>query len=217
MKRLAQITLVAAAVALAAGSALAQQRQRPRGGFGGFRRAMLLFLLNQKSVQEELKLSDDQVTKVKELLDKQRDSFRGLRDLSREERQKKIQEQGEATRKAVAKLLKPEQLKRVRQVALQLQGARALNNPQVAKALEISDEQKEKIQEIQRSAFAELRGAGRGEEARKKRQEVMKATNEKIMGVLTAEQKTKLKKMQGAPFKGEIAPPFGGGRGRRER
>jgi hypothetical protein len=34
-----------------------------------------------------------------------------------------------------------------------------------------------------------------------------------VEGVLTAEQKTKLKEMQGEPFKGEIAP-FGGRRQR---
>jgi len=218
MKRLAQITLAAALVAMAVSPALAQerQRQRPGGRFGGFGGGMV-YLLTQKSVQEELKLSEEQVKKVEELRTKQRESFQGLRDLSQEERQKKMREQGEATQKAVAGILKPEQLKRGRQISLQLQGAGALRNEEVAKALNITDDQKEKIREIQRKSFEEMRGLGRGEEARTKIQELRKATNEKVMAVLTAEQKTKLKEMQGKPFTGKIEPPQFGGRNRRNQ
>lgn len=204
MKRFMQITLAAAVVAIVVSPALAQQRQRGRG-FGGFG-GSTIFLLGQKSVQEELKLSDEQVTKVKELADKQRESFQGLRDLSQEERRTKMQEMAKANEKAVAEILKPQQLRRVKQIALQQQGVRAVNNEEVAKALNITDEQKEKIREIQRSAFEGIRGLGRDEEGRKKLQELMKETNEKAMAVLTAEQKSKLKKMQGKPFKGEIVP-----------
>ena len=217
MKRLFQIGLVVAIAAMACGTAQAQQRQRPGGGPGGFGGGPL-FLLGQKSVQEELKLSDEQVKQIKELADKQRESFQGLRDLSQEERRTKMQEAAKTNDKAIGKILKPEQYKRVRQIALQQQGAGALRfNEEVAKALKINEEQKDKIKEIQAKAFVELRGLGRDEEARKKRQELMKATNEKVMSVLTAEQKTKLKEMQGEPFKGEIERPQFGGGNRRNR
>lgn len=209
-----QITLAAAVVAMAVGPALAQQqRGRGFGGFGGG----TLFLLTQKSVQEELKLSDEQVKKATELQEKQREAFQGLRDLSQEERRTKMQEMTKTQNEAIAKLLKPEQLKRAKQIALQQQVrfgiGFALNNEEVAKSLKISDEQREKIREIQRNAFEEMRDLGRDEEGAKKRQEIMKATNEKVDGVLTAEQKTKLKELQGEPFKGEIQrPQFGRGR-----
>lgn len=208
MKRLVQITLAAAVVVMAVSPALAQEQQRQRGGRGfGFGGMGTLFLLGQKSVQEELKLSDEQVTKVKELQEKQRESFQGLRDLSQEERRTKMQEAAKAQTEAVAKLLKPAQLKRVKQISLQQAGVRAINDEEVAKALSVTDEQKEKIREIGRESFEKLRELGRDEEAAKKRQELMKETNEKMMGVLTAEQKTKLKAMQGEPFKGEIQRP----------
>ncbi|MGH7170567.1 MAG: hypothetical protein ACRELG_09850 [Gemmataceae bacterium] len=201
MKKLARITLAAAIVVMAVGPALAQQRQRQPGGrgFGGFGGGTV-FLLGQKSVQEELKLSDDQVKQVKELQEKQRGSFQGLRDLSQEERVKKVREQREATQKAVAGILKPAQLKRVKQISLQQMGAFALSTEEVAKALKITDDQKGKIREIQTKASEERRALGRGEESRAKREELRKATNEKVMGVLTAEQKTKLKEQQGKPF-----------------
>jgi Spy/CpxP family protein refolding chaperone len=208
MKRLTQIALVAAVAALSASPALAQ-----RGGFGGFGGGEI-FLLGQKSVQEELKMTDAQVKKVAELAEKQRESFQGLRDLSQEERRTKMQELTKANDKAISEILKPEQLKRVKQISLQRQGARAVNNEEVAKSLKITDSQKEKIREIQTKAREETQGLGFDEDGRKKRQEVMQATNEKIMGVLTAEQKTKLKEMQGETFKGEIRfQRPGGGQG----
>jgi Spy/CpxP family protein refolding chaperone len=210
MKRLMQITLAAAVVAVAVSPALAQQRGR---GFGGG----LTFLLSQKSVQEELKLSEEQNKQIKEFADKQRENRPDFQGLDREEIQKKMAERAKAERDALAKILKPEQLKRARQISLQQQVQRslgfALNNQELAKALKISDEQKDKIQEINRSAFEEMQGLGRDEEGAKKRQEIMKATNTKVEGVLTAEQKAKLKEMQGEPFKGEIQrPQFGRGR-----
>jgi hypothetical protein len=226
MQRLGRIALVLAVAAMVSSSALAQERQQrqrgqrqqgqqqrgQRGGFAGGFGGGTLFLLNQKSVQDELKLSDEQVKKAKELSDKQRASFGGLRDLGQEERLKKIQEQAKANDKAVADLLKPEQLKRVKQISFQQQGARALSNPEVATALSLSDEQKTKIQSIQQEARGQRgqrgQGAGRpSEEELKKREEARKATNEKVLNVLTAEQKTKWKEMTGEPFKGEISRP----------
>lgn len=213
MKRLMQVSLAAAVVALAVSPALAQQQRR--GGFGGFGGGAI-FLLGQKSVQEELKMSNEQVSKIKELSEKQREAFQGLRDLSQEERRTKMQDLAKANDKAVNEILKPEQLKRIKQISLQQQVKSrlgfVLSNEEIAKSLKITDEQKGKMKEIQDKAREETQGLGRDEEGFKKRQEVMKATNEKVMGLLTAEQKTKLKEMQGEPFKGEIT--FGGRRNR---
>jgi hypothetical protein len=204
MKRLIQITLAAAVVVMTVSPALAQQRGG--GGFGGG----TLFLLTQKSVREELKLSDEQVKKVTELQEKQRESFQGLRDLSQEERRTKMQEAVKAQSEAIAKILQPQQLKRVKQIALQQAGARAVNDEEVAKTLKVTDEQKEKIREIQRESFEKLRELGFDEDKAKEREALQKETNGKMMAVLSSEQQAKLKEMQGEPFKGKIErPQFG--------
>ena len=210
MKRLMQITLAAAVVAMAVSPALAQQQRQRQGGGRGFGGGGVMNLLGQESVQKELKLSDEQVKKIQELGTKQREAFQGLRDLSQEERRTKMQELTKANDKAIGEILKPNQLKRARQIALQRQGATAVLNEDVAKSLNITDDQKQKIREIQAKAREESQGAGFDEEGRKKREEVRKQTNEKVMALLTAEQKTKLKEMQGEPFTGEIR--FGGRR-----
>ena len=221
MKKLGRIILVLAVVAMASSAALAQERQQrqrgQRGGFGGG----TVSLLTQKSVQDELKLSSEQVTKIKELSDKQRESFggqRGQRGQRDEETRKKMEEARKATEKAVTEILKPNQLKRVKQISLQQQGGRALSNPEIAAALKLSNEQKDKIKSIQeetRTARGQRGQRGqRSEEELKKQQEARKAANEKLMNVLTSEQKTKWKELTGEPFKGEISRRQFGGRNR---
>lgn len=213
MKRLGQWAMAWAVVAMASAPVWAQQQQRGGRGFGGGGFGTLT-LLSQKSVQDELKLSEDQVKKVKELTEKQRESFRGLRDLSREERQTKMQERAKANEKAVAEILKADQLKRAKQISLQLRGPRAFSDPAVADALKLTDEQKEKVKTIQqeaRPARGDRQGAGNREEARKKAEAARKNANEKLMNVLTTEQKTKWKELTGEPFKGEIQRQRAGG------
>jgi hypothetical protein len=232
MKRVSQWVLVTAVIALAIPVVWGQQG-RGRGFGGGFGMS-LTFLAGQKSVQEELKMTEEQTGKIKELGDKQneaRTKFREeTKDLSKEDRQKKFEEymakapeRTKAEEKAVSDVLKPEQLKRLKQISLQQQGSRAVATPEVADALKLTSEQKDKIKTIQEDSVKEMRdlfggGGGNREEARKKMEELRKATSEKVMGVLTDEQKAKYKELTGEPFKGEIARPgFGGGRGERRK
>jgi hypothetical protein len=189
-------------------------------GFGGFGGG-LTFLAGQKSVQDELKMTTEQAAKVKELAGKQREDLAGLRDLSREEHQKKMEERTQAEAKAIAELLKPDQLKRLKQISWQQQGTRALSNTEVADALKLSTEQKDRIKVLSEASLKEMRdlvGGGNPQETRKKMADLRKSTDEKVTAVLTADQKTKLSKLTGEAFKGEITRPaiggFGGRRGR---
>ncbi len=225
MKRARQWAVVGAVIAVAIPTVWAQQGRR---GFGGGFGMGLASLASQQSVQDDLKMTDEQKGKVKELADKQREAFsgfRGLRDLSKEEREKKMEEfrtkaaeLAKANEKALNEILKPEQIKRLKQISLQQQGSRAFATPEVADTLKLTDEQKDKIKTITEDAAKEmrdLRGGGFNEEARTKMAEIRKATNEKVLGVLTDEQKGKYKELTGEPFKGELR--FGGGFGGRGR
>jgi Spy/CpxP family protein refolding chaperone len=201
---------IAVALVVQLGSA-----QAPRGFGGGFGGS--LFLLSQKSVQDELKLSEEQTKKLTTLQEKQREgraSFKGFKDLSDEEKKAKIQEfakqaqeRAKEADKAIAEILKPEQLKRFKQISLQQRGAGAISDPEVAEALKLTDEQKGKVKDINESLAKDAREAGRGEDGRKKREELRKSADEKVMAILSEEQKTKLKELGGEPFKGEIKRP----------
>jgi Spy/CpxP family protein refolding chaperone len=214
MRKLGTLAAVLAALAVAAGPARAQRQ------FGGGLGNDTLSLAAQQSVREDLKLTEEQGKKVEQLAQARRGSFRDLRNLSREERQKNHEEQTRADEKALAGILDAGQLKRLKQIALQQQGARALADPAVADALKLTDKQRGKARAIRedlaRGTGNGFRrgGAGNREEARKKAEEARKAADEKLMNLLTAEQKAKWKELTGEPFKGELRRPDFRGRGR---
>ncbi len=214
MRGAARFVFVVGVAALLAFPLLAQQRQGGGRGFmgGGM---PLWMLLSQKSVQDELKVTDDQIKKTEELSEKQREGFRSLRDLEPEERTKKMQEANQASEKALAEILKPAQLKRLKQISLQLAAVLAFINPEVIKELKLTDAQKEKIKEIWQQTMDQkadiFQNIHDRAEIRKKRDEVDKSAVEKVVSEFNPEQKAKWKELIGEPFKGEIT--FGGPRG----
>ncbi len=200
---------------IAASPAWAQRQGR---GFGGGNLAgALVGLASQKSVQDELKVTDEQAKKIGELVDHQREVFSGLRELEPEERRKKLDEQMTANKTAIAGILNEVQFKRLNQISLQQRGARAFADAEVADALQLTPEQKEKVRAIQQEAQSqaqEAMQAGDRSAARTKVQEIRKTADEKSAALLTPEQQGKWKTLTGEPFKGEIAPPRGRGRNR---
>jgi restriction endonuclease S subunit len=202
------LTLTTAALLLLGTPAIAQ---RPGGGGGGGRGMPTmppLQLLTQDSIIKELKLADDQVKKLKEEGGKQMAARAGLRDKEGEERNQMMQELSKQADKIMNEVLKPDQLKRFKQIQLQQQGAQAFDNPEVAKELKITDDQLKQIKELRENARKEMMALGRPDpsnpEANKKRQEITKAVNEKVMAMMSADQKAKWKEMTGEPFTGEI-------------
>jgi hypothetical protein len=216
MHRFSQYVLTVAVVALIASPVCAQGQGR-RGGGGGAGRMNQLLLANQKSVQEELKLSADQIEKVSAAYKKQQAAFPGLREIQEEaERSKKMQDLVKEGDKAVADALKPEQAKRLKQIYYQQLGAQAFELPDVAKELNLTADQKQKLKDIQAAALKErsqiFQPGGNREEMQKKMAEITKKTNTESLAVLTDEQKGSLKKLTGETFTGkiELGPPGGG-------
>ncbi len=212
MKRLAILGLAILVAGTAWQNAAAQQRGRGFGRGGGS-----LGLLSQESVQKELQISDEQKQKVADYMAKQRESFSGLQDLSREERQAEFAKMQKASEEELGKILDAKQLARLKQIALQQRGVQALSDPQVANALTLTDDQKAKVATIQqelREQMGEVFQAGGAdgdrEEARKKIEAAQAGANEKLQAVLTADQQTKWKELNGEPFKGEIVRRGGG-------
>jgi len=206
-----------------------------RGGFGGgFGRGGLSDLLQITQVQKELKLSDDQIAKVKEIADAARppQGTRGQRGnnqtdaeraAAREERQKRTAE----TDAKVTAVLMPEQVTRLKQVQLWVQGYGALtNNENVAKELGLTDDQKAALKTISdeagRKRQALFQGFGRNatDEQRTKAREEMaslqKDTDAECKAVLTDDQSAKLAALKGEKFELDMAAA-GAGRGRGRR
>jgi hypothetical protein len=229
MRGLCKVFLTLAVVAVMAMPALAQQRQRQgqgqgRGGPGMFGGGGIGMLAQNKSVQEEIKLTDDQATKVKDYGtkagEKAREEFQKLQDVPQEERREKMQAMmktaNEEAEKELGGILKPEQMKRLKQISLQQRGAQAVNDPEIEKALKLTDKQKEDVKTItteSQKALQELRpppGQGGGgapnPETQKKIQDLRKDTNEKVVSVLHDDQKKTWKELTGTPFEVKREP-----------
>lgn len=213
MRTIGRMLVAVGAVALMAAPSWAQG---PRGGFGGMGGAGLL---RNKGVQKELKVSDEQATKLdafaEEMMEKNRERFQGLRDLSDDERREKMQELNKTIQselhKGLADVLKPEQMKRFDQIQVQAAGVNAFGTPRVQKALKLTDEEKSKIKEITDETMQAVRSAF--EDAGDDRQaamakitEVRKAAFAKAEALLSEEQKKEWKELTGAPYEVKFEP-----------
>jgi hypothetical protein len=211
MRGLCKVSLGLGLAVLVASPAMAQ---RPGGGGSGGIGALLL----NKSVQEELKLDKDQLEKAKEALTKFRednkDDLAKLRDrnLSQEDRAELMKKIGEATHKVVADVLKPEQMKRLKQIRVQTEGPNAFVDPETQKALNLTDKQKDDykalIEDLRKQQREIFTNAGDDRQAAfKKMTELRKEKIDAAMKILTDDQKKTYKELTGAPFEMKFEPP----------
>ncbi len=240
--------LAVAVVALSVSDVLAQGRGG-RGGFGGPGGPggfggrgggdPTLMLLQREEVREELDLFPDQEQALGKLREQAREEargggdidFRSIRDASPEKRReifeklaKQRQEAEKKMRKQLEEVLLPEQLKRLDQIGLQVQGVRALQTDEVAAALEITDAQKEQFEKHREEMGEKMRAimaAGDRENMREKMQELQTENEKQMLAVLTDDQKSEFEAMKGEPFELTERRGFGqrgrGGRGDRGR
>jgi hypothetical protein len=133
---------------------------QPGRGPVGFTFSARYGLLQVKSVQEELKLTADQVKKITDLPQNVRDKHqKELQDLENklvnEERQKKAEELHEMRekisqeiQKAQENILNDKQKKRFKEIQLQQLGAQAFHDRELQKALNLTGEQIHEINKI---------------------------------------------------------------------
>jgi len=181
-----------------------RQRQPGRMGMMGFG-ANTGRLLRAESVQKELNITDEQMTKINEALEAgrpgagQRPNFQDMTDEERTKFREEMEKRSAEQDKKINEILNEQQQKRLKQIRVQLMGAFAFSDEQVGKDLAITDEQRDKIRE----AFGEIRDAmqdvPQGERAARGR-EMTEKMNAKVMEILTDEQKAKYKEMVGEPF-----------------
>ena len=190
----------------------------PSGGMRGGGQGDLLsmeyaHLLAAPTVQKELKLTDDQKAKLKEASDKTRSATIGLLSgvpgLSQEDRQARMADFGKKMQKSMADELKsmqstlrPEQFKRLREIAIQTAGAvMALSDKAVQRDLKLSGDQIAKINSINRETAEKMRELSKSVGDRQARsimvQELGKDMEKKFMDVLDADQFLSLEKMKG--------------------
>lgn len=188
------LVLGLASIALGQG----QDRQPPQ-------QPSALGLFASPDVQKELKLSEDQISKLRDVLNRvmenHRDDFAKLQQLPPEEQQKKMTAINEEHNKAVAGVLDAKQRKRYKQIQWQLDPIGSLQDPELQKELKLSDEQKKKIDGLFNDANKKVQEMMKSREtSREKYQAVVKDLEKKTNDVLSEEQQKNLKELKGSPF-----------------
>jgi serine/threonine protein kinase len=173
-------------------------------------------LLDSPDVLDDLHATGTQRDQIDALLHQQkqqrRDSFNEFHRLSREESDRRFLDLTRASAAAFEKVLTPDQLRRLRQIDLQLQGPRAFEDPQVTTALKLTAAQKEKIRAIQAETFPCGPGGPPGHRSPGDGQgpgERGESAVTKIKKLLTDEQAQCWQELTGKPFQGSAPPPFG--------
>ena len=186
------VLLFLVSVVVVSATAEAQQGPRRRRGFGRVVPGGLNYLMAVSEVREHLAITDEQEELFGGLiLDWRAQLFAGMRrrrpggpgrgEEGRRRRGQLIQQFDEL----LAILLEPEQIKRLRELRLQYDGVSALDKPDFAKSLELSEEQQEQIKAI--------RGDQPGQRANAQQEA-------QILATLTDEQKDTWNRMKGEVF-----------------
>lgn len=189
------------AVALAGAMAVSVVAQPPGGGFGGMMQGRggmdPAAMLMNKSVQEELKISEEEAREI-------------------------IQKYSEESSALLLKVLeskgKKDQAKRLNQIRVQQMGLRAFADEKIASTLKLTSEQKNEIKEIGEDLRKEVETMRKdiGMDFNKMREMMRKVTSlqkdavTKAAEMFSADQKKAWSELVGAPF--EMKMELGGGR-----
>ena len=183
-------------------------------GMGGAQPAAMI--LARKDVKADLGGTDEQTRQIEDAQkasqEKMMSVFQELRAAGgppdREAMQAAFQKLQKESDAEIAKILKPEQQTRLKEITIQLAGNQAITREDVQKALEITADQKAKIKALQdksreanQSVMEKMRN---GEIQRDEIQAIMtkngKVMNDELGKLLTEAQKKKLTEMGGKKF-----------------
>ncbi len=217
--KLKVILVMAGVVALSAVS-FGQRFGGMMGGNGGGNPAMLL---RRDDVKEDLKLTDDQKSKLQEIQDGMRqkfmDAFQSAGD-DQAARTKAMTTLMKGVTDEVNKVLTADQQKRLKEISVQIGGNAVVMQADIQKDLAITADQKAKLDDLSKRQQAAMREVFQkmqaGEIQREDMPDIMKKNtkvmNDEIDKILTKDQKDKLKGMGGKKFVQAEQAPGGGGR-----
>jgi len=204
--------------------ALAATRQHTLFIQGGLQ----LVWLTDPRVQEDLKLTKDQVQKFTALYQQVQEQGEAFRRTGKprpdgppqwtDEHRRLFRQQAQANEKSISDILDPAQKKRIKQIGWQKGGPRVFFDPEIIAKLELTADQIDLFhgfldQALKESWKAKGEYSPQNREAwndqeweayQKKKDEIRRAALERIMNGLTTAQKAHWQEMVGEPFKGDL-------------
>lgn len=181
-----------------------------------------LTLLSSEQIKQELKLTDDQVNKLKQVnidLRAQMDKLTSgvdptkLSDAEKKQKQQEVDRVNQNVRQQLTTILKPEQITRSKQIFLQLYGFGVLTQQDYKSDLKLTADQESKMQNLGKELFVKVQQdwdipKGSQEEQNKilannteKVEKLVEDSNKQAVQMLTPEQQTTLDKLKGKEFK----------------
>jgi hypothetical protein len=215
--------LIAICVVVAMSSVVDAQPRR-LGGFGSFFGGRGRLLVDLEEVRQELGVDEQQA----ELLDALQQDLEEQRRVILEEatgprsadntvqrqqfeaRLAKLAEFDRRSETLLTVVLEPNQATRLSELYLQREGIRAFERPEVATKLELSDEQKQRLQKLRETLVDNRPRRGPSEQQQRELREKEQAA---LRELLNAGQQTLWQQLQGKPFEF----PATSGRGSRSR
>jgi len=193
--------MAAAILGFSAGMLRADDKLVPEDG------AFEVMLLRQQSVQQELKLPAGEVAKIDKFTADQWNKAKENNKLSEAERDRKFLELTKENDHFIDQTLTKEQRKRLKEIELQVAGLLCVTRDEVAKKLNLTEEQKKRAHQLQKEArqeMQELIATYKADEKSNKLEQLHKTSNDRLKELLTDEQEKTWAQMTGAPFNGEF-------------
>jgi hypothetical protein len=216
-----QITLLLVAAIMIGMASLAMAADAPASE-PGLRGSNKAELLQNASVQSELKLTAAQLEQFKKLAQQFEEKHKD--EIARVRKQKDIkaflrlrQDAMEFFAKEATKVLEEKQLKRLDQIEMQLHGVQALLRPDVQTEMKLTDKQRKELLEILEKARKDVSATmesakaapDKKEEIGRRITQLHKLATEKAFGLLSDEQKKAWTELVGDPFDLKAKAPPG--------
>ena len=161
------------------------------------------FLLREPAVLNDLQVTPEQRAKIAALTERlerpRRGRPRGPREANGEEHRQRALSAARENELELAGILNSEQLVRLPQIAIQCQGPRALREPNVARTLKLSSEQKKYLRDFESEFFNEPPDGNRLNQQ-------IELAMKRMLAVLSPDQLTKWQELIGKPY---LGPKFG--------
>jgi hypothetical protein len=174
-------------------------------------------------IQKELEIVPEQIAKLSKIREENQkevqEAYKSYNEFPPEERQARyletMKELGAETEKKVVDVLLPQQIRRLKQIMLQMKlaqagygynAAAAFGGEDLIKELEITPEQIEELKKKEEEVRKEIQ-----EKTQDFYKKLRDDAREKIMGVLTEDQRRRLDGLVGEKFEWKYEAPAGGG------
>lgn len=177
-----------------------------------------LLLLAEQDVQADLgldKADQQRIDAIASQFSAQgQELLQGYAQLTPSERHVRFLELARNSERAMHSILDEPQLQRLEQIRLQLSGSRAFDEPEIVRALKLTDSQRQAIRQFHVETFVLLndrKDLSTDEAARRTlRESLFRAATDKTLALLTPDQRNRWQDLTGRPFQGRLSTPLPG-------